>query len=209
MGKIVAVEFLSLDGVMQAPDTTAEDRREFEHRGWARRHVADHGRSLPALLAAADALLLGRRTYEQFAAYWPTVTDPNDSIATALNGLPKYVVSTTLEQGSWPPTTVISSELATQVAALKQHHRGILIVGSATVVQELFAQGLVDELQLWLHPVVLGGGKRLFSDDRRLRQMRLVDSRTTGNGLVQLTYTSAYAAGAPVGRAALNALDIV
>ncbi len=209
MGKLVAVEFLSLDGVIQAPGSSSEDPDGFEHGGWTRRHFGEHGRNLTACLVATDALLLGRRTYEIFADYWPTVTDPNDDIATALNCRPKYVASTTLEKGDWAPTTVIAADLFREVAALKQRHRGILVIGSSALVQQLFAHGLVDELHLWLHPVVLGGGKRLFADDRRLHQMRLVESKTTGTGLVLLTYTSAYAPGAPVGRSNLSTLEIV
>src|SRR5262249_15987705 len=126
-------------------------------------------------------------------AYWPTVTDESDRIAHALNSRPKYVVSTTLREAAWPGTTVLTGDVAGQVAKLKQEPGGpVLVLGSSRLVPTLLAHDLVDESQLWLHPVVLGGGKRLFSGSNGDRvDFRLVDSTTTSSGLVILTYRPA------------------
>ena len=196
------VEYVSLDGVIQAPGHAGEDRDGgFAHGGWSSstaEFMADHRRYNSQLFPAAGAFLLGRRTYEIFAEYWPTVTDRADQIAHALNSRPKYVVSATLREAAWPGTSVITSDVAGQVGKLKQEPGGpILVLGSATLVHALLAHDLVDEYQLWLHPVVLGRGKRLFGDggdggdggDRV--DLRLVDSMTTGGGLVILTYQRA------------------
>lgn len=153
--------------------------------------MADHRRYNSRLYPTAGAFLLGRRTYEIFAAYWPTVTDETDRIARALNSRPKYVVSTTLRAAAWPGTTVLSGDVAEEVAKLKQGPGGesILVVGSARLAQTLLAHGLVDEYQLLVHPVVLGSGKRLFDDrDSSPVGLRLVDSTTASSGLVILTY---------------------
>jgi len=196
------VEYVSLDGVIQAPGHAGEDRDGgFAHGGWSSstgEFMADHQRYNSQLFPTAGAFLLGRRTYEIFAEYWPTVTDRADQIAHALNSRPKYVVSATLREAAWPGTSVITSDVAGQVGKLKQEPGGpILVLGSAMLVHALLAHDLVDEYQLWLHPVVLGRGKRLFGDggdggdggDRV--DLRLVDSMTTGGGLVILTYQRA------------------
>ena len=137
--------------------------------------------------------MLGRRTYEIFAAYWPTVTDDTDQIARALNTRPKYVVSATLGEAAWPGTTVLTGDVAGQVVKLKQEPGGpVLVLGSSQLVPALLAHDLVDEYQRWLHPVVLGGGKRVFNGSRGNRlDLRLVDSTTTSSGLVILTYQRA------------------
>jgi dihydrofolate reductase len=141
-------------------------------------------------------LLLGRLTYEIFAASWLAVTDQDNQIARALNTLPKYVASTTMrpEQTTWAPTTILNGDVATEVARLKeQPGRPILVAGSARLVQELQRHDLVDEYRLWLHPVVLGGGKRLFADGAAPVTFRLVDGTTTSGGLALLTYERAAA----------------
>ena len=191
---LVVVEYVSLDGVIQAPGHAGEDRDGgFAHGGWTGGFMADHRRYNSRLFPAAGAFLLGRRTYEIFAGCWPTVTDQRDQIARALNSRPKYVVSATLGEAAWPGTSVITGDVAGQVAKLKQEPGGpVLVLGSATLVHALLAHDLVDECQLWLHPVVLGRGKRLFSDgDGNRVDLRLVDSMTTGGGLVILTYQRA------------------
>jgi len=190
----VVVEYVSLDGVIQAPGHAGEDRDGgFAHGGWTGGFMADHRRYNSQLFPAAGVFLLGRRTYEIFAAYWPTVTDESDRIAHALNSRPKYVVSTTLREAAWPGTTVLTGDVAGQVAKLKQEPGGpVLVLGSSRLVPTLLAHDLVDEYQLWLHPVVLGGGKRLFSGSNGDRvDFRLVDSTTTSSGLVILTYRPA------------------
>jgi dihydrofolate reductase len=190
MRKVVVNEYVSLDGVIQGPGHAGEDPAGgFGHSGWTVPFLPEHRRYVIDSFRACDAFVLGRVTYEIFAAYWPTVTDPGDDIARSLNTHPKYVASTTLTAPAWQPTTVIGSDLAGEVAKLKgQPGRDILVIGSSTVAQELAAHGLVDEYRLMLHPIVLGGGKRLFRDGARATPMRLVDTRATTTGLVILTY---------------------
>jgi dihydrofolate reductase len=188
--RVVVVEYVSLDGVIQAPGHSGEDSEGgFAHGGWMGPFMDDHRRYLSEEFQAAGAFLLGRRTYEIFAAYWPTLTDEEDEIARALNSLPKYVVSTTLNEAEWDGTTVIKSDVAGEVANLKeQPGRDILVVGSSGLAQTLMHHDLVDEYRLWLHPIVLGVGKRLFREEAPTTTLRLVDSKTTSSGLVILTY---------------------
>lgn len=191
MRKLAVVEYISLDGVIQAPGHAGEDPDEgFAHGGWTVPFMAEHRRYNSQLFPTAGAFLLGRRTYEILAAYWPTVTDESDRIALALNSRPKYVASTTLRDATWPGTTVLSDDITEEVAKLKQEPGDpILVIGSATLAQTLLANDLVDEYQLWLHPVVLGKGKQLFDhNDSKPLELRLVESITTGRGLVILTY---------------------
>jgi dihydrofolate reductase len=192
---LVVVEYVSLDGVVQAPGYDGEDPDGgFAHGGWTGPFMAEHRRYNSRLYPTAGGFLLGRLTYEIFAASWPTVTDPADRIALALNGRPKYVASTTPFEPTWPGTTVLTGDVAGQVAKLKQESgdEPILLVGSARLAQTLAAHDLVDEYQLMVHPVVLGSGKRLFGDRTEDRvDVRLVDSTTTEGGLVILTYRPA------------------
>jgi dihydrofolate reductase len=188
---LVVAEYVSLDGVIQAPGYAGEDPDGgFAHGGWTGPFMAEHRRYNSQLYPTAGGFLLGRRTYEIFAAYWPTVTDETDRIAHALNSRPKYVVSTTLRQPAWSGTTVLAGDVAEQVAKLKQQPGGpILLVGSGRLARTLAAHGLVDQYQLLVHPVVLGSGKRLFADRGGTPVgLRLVDSTTTEGGLVILTY---------------------
>ena len=194
MRTLAVVEYLSLDGVIQAPGHAGEDPDGgFAHGGWTSAHMADHRRHNSQLFPTAGAFLFGRRTYEILAAYWPTVTDPTDRIAAALNSRPKYVASTTMRDASWPGTTVLTGNVTEQVAKLKQQPGDpIILIGSAQLAQTLLAHDLVDEYQLWLHPVVLGSGKRLFSHrDRDPFNLQLVDGTVTSSGLVILTYQRA------------------
>ena len=186
----MVVEYVSLDGVIQAPGHPGEDPEGgFEHGGWTGPFIAEHRRYLSEQFQAAGAFLLGRLTYEIFAAYWPTVTDEDDDIANALNSLPKYVASTTLKEAQWDGTTLIKSDVAEEVGKLKeQPGRDILVVGSSGLAQTLIKHDLVDEYRLWLHPVVLGSGKRLFREGVPKTTLRLVDTKTTSSGLVILTY---------------------
>jgi dihydrofolate reductase len=192
---LIVVEYMSLDGVIQAPGFAGEDPEGgFAHGGWTEGFMADHRRYNSRLYPTAGAFLLGRRTYEIFAAYWPTVTDQRDRIAHALNNRPKYVASTTLRAPTWPGTTVLAGDVAEEVANLKQGPGGepIVVVGSATLAKTLLAHDLVDEYQLLVHPVVLGGGKRLFADLGGNRvDLQLMDSTTTEGGLVILSYQPA------------------
>jgi dihydrofolate reductase len=192
--KLAVVEYLSLDGVIQAPGHAGEDPDGgFMRGGWTSGHMADHRRYNSQLFPTAGAFLFGRRTYEIFAAYWPTVQDPTDRIAAALNSRPKYVASTTMRDAAWRGTTVLTGNVAEQVDELKQQPGDpIIVIGSAKLAQTLVAHDLVDEYQLWLHPIVLGSGKRLFNHrDRDSLNLQLVDSTVTAGGLVILTYQRA------------------
>ena len=189
MRKLVAIEYLSLDGVIQGPGHAGEDRDGgFDAGGWTVAQMPEHRRYNTESFQTAGAFLLGRRTYQIWAQYWPTVRDDDDLIAQALNALPKYVASRTLEKAEWRGTTIIH-DVATEVPPLKdQGGRPILLMGSSELAQTLMAHRLIDEYQLWLHPVVLGAGKRLFRDGGPAEQMQLVDTRATAGGLVILTY---------------------
>jgi dihydrofolate reductase len=189
MRKLIVIEYVSLDGVIQGPGHAGEDPEGgFPHGGWTGPLMPDHRRYNSDLLQTAGAFLLGRRTYEIFAAYWPTVSDASDEVARALNTLPKYVASRTLTTTSWARTTVVR-DVAREVADLKRRPgKPIFVLGSSQLAQTLIERDLVDEFQLWLHPVVLGEGKKLFPDNGSRRDLTLVDSRTTANGLVILTY---------------------
>ena len=189
MSKLVVIEYVSLDGVIQGPGHSGEDLDGgFTQGGWTSPLMPDHRRYNTESFQTAGAFLLGRVTYEIWAAYWPTVTDDNDLIARALNQRPKYVASTTLQRADWKGTSVIR-DVPTEVARLKsQPGRPIFVMGSSGLAQTLMAHQLVDEYQLWLHPVVLGNGKKLFRDGGPPIQMKLVDSRISGGGLAILTY---------------------
>jgi dihydrofolate reductase len=187
MGKIVVTEFVSLDGVMEAPG----GGESYKHQGWTfeidRGQEGDKFKLDEAM--AAEALLLGRRTYEGFAAAWPSM---EGEFADKFNGMPKYVVSSTLSEPTWNNTTVLGGGLADEVAKLKDSIEGeITVHGSAQLVQGLLELGLIDELRLMVFPVVLGSGKRLFGASEDKRSLALSDCKTVGAGIVVLTYTRA------------------
>lgn len=163
--RLTLTTFLTLDGVMQAPGAPDEDTSGgFAHGGWQFPFADDDDFALFAdWFGLADALLLGRTTYQIFAGYWPRVTNPDNSIAVALNTLPKYVVSTTLESADWHNSTVLRGDIPAAIAALKAEPGNELQVhGSATLAQTLIAHHLVDEYRLITYPVVLGSGRKLF-----------------------------------------------
>ncbi|MGC9539781.1 dihydrofolate reductase family protein [Streptomyces sp. UG1] len=167
MGKLVSTLFVTLDGVYQAPGGREEDTRGgFEHGGWVFPLVDDDfGQFISEVFARPAAFLLGRRTYDIFASYWPKVTDPDDPVAAKLNGLPKFVASSTLTAPEWAGTGVISGDLGKEVTALKERTDGELqIHGSGALVRSLLDLGLVDTLHLLTFPVVLGTGHRLFTE---------------------------------------------
>jgi dihydrofolate reductase len=197
MRKVIANEFISLDGVVQAPGGADEDTSGgFEHGGWHLRYFDDlsQKRVLESIVDAGG-FLLGRRTYEIFAAYWPNASEEEQVIAEPLNTKPKYVASTTFtEPLEWQNSTVLEGDVAEAVAELKQEDGADLrVIGSAELVQFLIAHGLVDELRLMIDPLLLGGGKRMFPDDGSLRTLRLVDSEVTTTGAILATYAPAEA----------------
>jgi len=192
MRKLLVIDFLSLDGVMQAPGQPDEDTEGgFKHGGWAiPYHDEDLAKSVADSMAATDAYLFGRKTFENFAAYWPTA--PRDIPFTDhLNNTAKYVISKTLKDPEWHNSTVID-DVVEELPKLKQQPgKNIAVLGSGQLVQTLIENDLVDEYFLTVYPVVLGGGKRLFRDDEQLRRLELVDSKATSTGGVALTYRPA------------------
>ena len=189
--RLTVTTFLTLDGVMQAPGGPEEDPSDgFEHGGWSFPYAdEDFGRLVTAWFAQADAFLLGRRTYEIFAAFWPLVTEEADPVASRLNTLPKYVASRTLETVSWQGAELLRRDVPEQVARLKeQPGRELQVHGSGDLLQTLMAHDLVDEYRLFVYPVVLGSGRRLFTDGAAPRSLKLVDATTTSTGVVVATY---------------------
>jgi dihydrofolate reductase len=191
MPRIVVSEFLTLDGVMQAPGDPNEDRSGgFEHGGWQLAYFDDiFGSTMMEAFAATGGLLLGRTTYENFAAHWPK-QPADDPLAEMMNGLQKYVVSTTLTQPlAWQNSTLIKTDVPGQVAKLKEGPgKEIQVIGSGELVQTLIGHDLVDSYRLMVHPLVLGTGKRLFREGTALTKLRLVDTKPTTTGVLILTY---------------------
>ena len=189
-------EFLSLDGVAQAPGAADEDPTGgFDHGGWHMRYMEDETAREWVLRGILDAggYLLGRRTFEIFAGYWPNAPEEEQVIAEPLNTKPKHVASTTLtEPLGWQSSTVLEGDVAEAVAALKREREDELhVIGSTQLVQTLIEHGLVDELRLMVDPVLLGGGKRIFRDDGVLRDLELVDSAVTSTGAILASYAPA------------------
>lgn len=196
MGTLIVTEFMTLDGVAQAPGGPDEDRDGgFAYGGW-QAPLFDEGSGAAMFEEASrmDALLLGRRTYEIFAGYWPTA--PAESPFTELlNRVPKYVASRTLaEPLGWAGSQLLGGDLRPSVEALKARHDEVHVIGSLDLVQSLLRSGLVDRLGLWQYPLVLGAGKRVFAEGTVPAALRLVGSTTHPHGTLQLTYEPA---GAP------------
>ena len=189
MGKIVVTEFVSLDGVMEAPG----GGEDYEHGGWTFEiERGDEGNKFKLdELEEAEAQLLGRVTYEGFAAAWPERND-EAGFAEKMNSMPKYVVSSTMSEADWNNTTILSGDLVEDISKLKQDVDGVILVaGSAQLVQGLFENDLVDEFRLMVFPVVLGSGKRLFGETTDKKTLKLKDSTTVGDGVSILTYEPA------------------
>jgi dihydrofolate reductase len=183
MRKVIASELVSLDGVMEAPET------------WHLTYFNDEmGEAIGAAMAEADAFLFGRVTYEEFAAFWPSQSGDDQEFADYMNNTPKYVVSTTLEEPlEWNNSTLINGDVAQEITRLKQQPgKDISISGSGTLVRSLLRDGLLDELRLMVHPIVLGSGKRLFGDEGDQNALELVDSKTFSTGVLYLTYQPAH-----------------
>ncbi|MEU6641746.1 dihydrofolate reductase family protein [Saccharomonospora sp. NPDC046836] len=190
MRKLMVTTFVSLDGVMQAPGGPDEDREGgFEHGGWAAPHFDDRLLQLMAeVIGRAEALLLGRRTYDIFAASWP-LTEPDDPFGAKLNGMRKYVASRHLESASWQNTTVLTGDLADAVRRLKQGDGGeIQVHGSSELIQTLLRHQLIDEFQVVVFPVVIGSGKRLFAEGTVPTGLDLLSTTTSGTGVVVQSY---------------------
>jgi len=191
MARVVVSEFLTLDGVMQSPGYPDEDPSGgFTEGGWQQPLFDEQmGEFVFGGLQSAGGLLLGRKTFDIFAAWWPNQPD-DDPIAPTINAMPKYVVSTTLENPlEWNNSTVLGPNLAHEVNKLRAEPGGdLLVIGSGALAQSLMREGLVDAYQLMLHPLLLGDGKRLFRGENPKQALRLTDSRTTPKGVVMLTY---------------------
>jgi dihydrofolate reductase len=183
MRKIVATEYVTLDGVMHEPGEWSgpffnDEAVKFKHDE----------------LFASDALLLGRVTYEGFAKAWPTMTGTGD-FGERMNGMPKYVVSTTLTNPEWNNSHVIRANVVEEISKLKQEPgQDILLAGSGVLLHTLMENDLVDEYRLMLHPIVLGSGKRLFQDENQTKTLKLVETKPFASGIVVLTYRPAQSA---------------
>jgi dihydrofolate reductase len=189
IGTIVVTEFVSLDMVMEDPGGS----EDFKHGAWS--FEFDRGEEGDKFkldeLFEADAQLLGRVTYEGFAAAWPKMED-EVGFAERMNKMPKYVFSNALEEADWDNTTILSGDFATEISKLREEADGnILVAGSRQLVQGLIEHNLLDELHLMVFPVILGSGKRIFGETEDKKRLSLADSKTVGDGVVVLTYEAA------------------
>ncbi len=184
MRPVIVQEFVTLDGVMQAPG----DDHDHPAAGWQRQFVGeDHVRLIVEQMREADALLLGRTTYQEFAAVWPHQHD-TVGLAERMNEMPKFVASTTLASVSWN-ATLLSGDVASAVAQLKETPgNGLVVVGSRKLAMYLHQHDLVDEYRLWLHPVIVGSGDRLFEEGLNPATWHLFDVESTGEGVLVATY---------------------
>ena len=181
MRKIVAGLFISLDGVVESPE-----KWHFPYFN------EEMGQIVGSQMEQADVMLLGRRTYEEFAAHWPHEDPAANPFADRMNNTPKYVVTTTLDTAEWQNTTIIKGDVAAQLTELKQQPgKDIGMTGSATLVRSLLADGLLDELRLLVHPIVVGTGKRLFEEGTGEIPLQLLGSQTLSTGVLSLTYGKA------------------
>jgi dihydrofolate reductase len=190
MGKLVVTEFVTLDGVAQAPGGQDEDRESgFVHGGWQAPLIDEKSGGVMVQQAQRmDALLLGRKTYDIFADYWPSAPADNP-FTELLNRAPKYVASRTLREPlAWKGSSVLTGDIDADVAAVKEQHDEVHVIGSLDLVQSLLRAGLVDRLNLWLYPVLLGSGKRVFGDGTAPAALQLTASETYPRGTVHLTY---------------------
>lgn len=195
MRKVIASVWMSLDGVVQSPSSPDEDPSGgFDRGGWHPRYFEDVSMAwMLANIQGAGGYLLGRGTYEIFAAHWPTASEQEQVLAEPLNTRPKYVASTTLRGPlGWAHSTLLGADLGAAVRALTAGDGGDLhVIGSPGLVRSLLAEDLVDELQLMIDPVLVGGGKRLFDGDGALRRLRLASSEVTSTGAILATYVAA------------------
>ena len=192
MGKLIVTEFVTLDGVAQAPGGPDEDDGGgFTHGGWQVPLMSQESGNVFEQAKSMDALLLGRRTYEIFANYWPTAPEEMP-FTSLLNRVPKYVVSRTLTgPPDWRGSTVLGESFAEGVRSLKERHDEVHVIGSLNLVQSLLSCGLIDRLELWLYPVLLGSGKQVFAEGTVPTALRLIDSVSYPSGVLQLSYETA------------------
>ena len=189
--QLTVTTFLSVDGVYQGPGGPDEDRSGgFDRGGWLVPHFDEAtGEFMDSIFQRVDAFLLGRRTYDIFAASWPNATDPDDTVASRLNTLPKYVASTTLRDPEWANTSVLDGDLVSAVRKLKDREgRELQVHGSGALVRFLLENDLVDRLNLLVFPVVVGAGRRLFPDSGIATGLALDEARTTGSGVTISVY---------------------
>jgi dihydrofolate reductase len=193
MSKVVVFNHLTLDGVMQAPGRPDEDRRGgFKHGGWATARMdAVLGSVAAEGMSKGGSLLLGRRTYEDFAAFWPKQKD--NPFTGVLNNVQKYVASRTLKEPlSWRNSSLLKGDAVKAVASLKKKLRkDLVILGSGELIQSLIGANLIDRYVLMIHPVVLGSGRRMFADKGAMTALRLVDAKTSTTGVMIATYEPA------------------
>jgi dihydrofolate reductase len=192
VGALVVTEFMTLDGVGQGGGRPDEDRDGgFVHGGWMAPLADQDSDSDDVVFEQAsrmDALLLGRKTYDILAGFWPTAP-PEIPFTNLLNGVPKYVASHTLDGSlAWQGSTIISGDLAENVAVLKERHDEVHVIGSLNLVQSLLRFGLVDRLSLWVFPLLLGSGKKIFAEGTVPKALRLTESVTYPSGAVHITY---------------------
>jgi dihydrofolate reductase len=202
--QLTSTMFLSVDGVYQGPGGPTEDTSGgFNRGGWLVPHFdAETGQFMNSVFENVDAFLLGRRTYDIFAASWPNATDPNDPVAKALNTLPKYVASTTLKDPEWANTTVLEGDLAAAVRELKDRDgRELQVHGSGQLVRFLLENDLLDHLNLLTFPVIVGAGRRLFPESGIATGLSLDESRTTPSGVTISVYR-------PTGRPEFGSLEV-
>jgi dihydrofolate reductase len=202
--ELTVTTFLSVDGVYQGPGGPSEDRSEgFDRGGWLVPHFDEaSGRFMTEVFDKVSAFLLGRRTYEIFAASWPKVTNPNDPVASRLNTLPKYVASNTLHSADWQNSRIISGDIPSEVRKLKRSTgRELQVHGSGRLVRTLLENDLVDELRLLVFPVIVGAGRRLFPEAGPATGLRLAESRTTDSGVAIHVYR-------PTGRAEFGEVEL-
>jgi dihydrofolate reductase len=192
--KVIAIEWMSLDGVVQAPMYPDEDTSGgFKHGGWHGQYFEEESMQwVVENINAAGGYLLGRRTYENFAAFWPKAPKEQDMLARPLNTLPKYVASKTLKSPlGWQNSRLIEGDIAAGVAGLKREAgKDLYAIGSTELVKILIARDLVDELHLMIDPILLGGGKRFFNEDGAMRQWKLTESKATRTGAILATYVN-------------------
>jgi dihydrofolate reductase len=192
--RLTVTTFVTVDGVMQSPGAPEEDPRDgFNLGGWLPPLFDEEtGQYMNEVFDQADAFLLGRRTYEAMAGFWPSVTDPANRVGAQLNSLPKHVVTASLTDLSWSGAVPLTGDIAKQVAALKEAPgRELQVHGSGALVRYLAAEGLIDAYNLVIFPVVLGRGQRLFADGTPPSALRLAATRSTGRGIAMHTYESA------------------